>query len=199
MGGVFSGIFTPTESAVIATVYAFLLAVFVYHEITFKKFLQVAGETAVSSCIIMMIISVANPFGWVLTMRNIPSMVADFILSLTNNTIVVYLLIFILLVFWGTFMEGFSIVILTTPIFLPVLTDMGVDPIAYGAVLAMSMAIGGVTPPLAVCLFTSCRILKMRVEETLPAVFWVLGIMIFITALIIFFPGMATFLVSLSA
>ena len=198
LGGVFSGIFTPTESAVIATAYAFILALFVYKEINFKKFMEVAADSAISSCIIMMIIAVANPFGWVLTMRNIPTMVANFIISVTSNPAIIYTLILILLIILGTFMEGFSIIILTTPIFLPVITGLGIDPIAYGAVLCMAIAIGGVTPPLAVCLFTSTRILKMRVEETIPDVFWVLGVMIIITVLVMIFPQIATYLPSVS-
>ncbi|MFZ7102458.1 MAG: TRAP transporter large permease [Peptococcaceae bacterium] len=194
LGGVFSGIITPTESAVIATVYAFILAVFVYRELSLKEFIGVAANSAVSSAVIMLIIAFANPFGWILTTRNMASTIANSILQISSNPAVIYVLIAVVLVFLGTFMEGFSIIILTTSIFLPVMKHLGISPIAYGAVLCMAIAIGGVTPPLAVCLFTSCRILKMRIEETIPDVFWILAVMIFATGLVMIFPQMATFL-----
>ena len=91
-------------------------------------------------------------------------------------------------------MESFTIIILTTPIFMPIVTKIGIDPIAYGLVLMFCICIGGVTPPLAVCLFTSSKIVKIRIEESIPDVFMVLGILLFVTILLMIFPQISLFL-----
>ena len=104
----------------------------------------------------------------------------------------------LILIILGTFMESFTIIILTTPIFLPIVTAIGVDPVAYGLVLMFCICIGGVTPPLAVCLFTACKIVKIRIEESIPDVFMVLGILLFVTILLMIFPQIAMFLPSIA-
>lgn len=194
LGGVLSGIFTPTESATVATVYAFILAKFVYREMTWKQLYRTLIESGRSSAAILFIIAAATPFGWVLTMENVTRIVSEAVLSTISSPALIYLCIVGILVILGTFMESFTIIILTTPIFLPIIRSIGVDPIAYGIVLIFCICIGAITPPLAVCLFTSCRILKIRVEETIPDVFMVIGILLVITILLMFVPEIALFL-----
>jgi len=194
LGGVLSGIFTPTESATVATVYAFLLAKFVYREMTWKQLYRTLVDSARSSAAILFIIAAATPFGWVLTMENITRIVSEAVLSAISSPTLIYLCIVGILVILGTFMESFTIIILTTPIFLPIIRSIGVDPIAYGIVLIFCICIGAVTPPLAVCLFTSCRILKIRVEETIPDVFMVIGVLLVVTLLLVFVPQIALWL-----
>lgn len=194
LGGVLSGIFTPTESATVATVYAFILAKFVYREMTWKQLYHTLVDSARSSAAILFIIAAATPFGWVLTMENVTRIVSEAVLSTISSPVLIYLCIVAILVVLGTFMESFTIIILTTPIFLPIIRSIGVDPIAYGIVLIFCICIGAVTPPLAVCLFTSCRILKVRVEETIPDVFMVIGVLLAVTLLLVFIPEIALFL-----
>lgn len=194
LGGVLSGIFTPTESATVATVYAFILAKFVYREITWTQVYTTLVDSVRSSASILFIIAAATPFGWVLTMENVTSTVSNAVLSLIHSDILIYLMIVVILCILGTFMESFTIIILTTPIFLPIIRSIGVDPIAYGIVLMFCICIGAITPPLAVCLFTSCRILRLRIEETIPDVFIVIGVMLVVTLLIVFCPQIALFL-----
>lgn len=194
LGGVLSGMFTPTESATIATVYAFLLAKFVYKEITWKQLYRTLVDSARASASILFIIAAATPFGWVLTMKNVTAIVSNAVLSALHSPALIYLAIVLILCILGTFMESFTIIILTTPIFLPIIQSIGVDPVSYGIVLMFCICIGGVTPPLAVCLFTSCRILKIRIEETIPDVWLVIGVLFVVTLLLMVCPQISLFL-----
>lgn len=194
LGGVLSGMFTPTESATIATVYAFLLAKFVYKEITWKQLYRTLVDSARASASILFIIAAATPFGWVLTMKNVTAIVSNAVLSALHSPALIYLAIVLILCILGTFMESFTIIILTTPIFLPIIQSIGVDPVAYGIVLMFCICIGGITPPLAVCLFTSCRILKIRIEETIPDVWLVIGVLFVVTLLLMVCPQISLFL-----
>ena len=174
LGGVLSGILTATEASVIAALYAFLLAVFVYKEINLKKFVKVACESVVSSSIILFIIAAATPFGWIMATQNIPQMFTTALLTLTSNPYVILGIFFVLLLILGCFMETICIIILMTPILLPIAKQMGLEPVHFGIAMLMNLAVGGCTPPLSVCLFTSCRILKMRIEESFPDMWYVL-------------------------
>lgn len=189
LGGVMTGIFTPTESAVVATVYAFFLAVFVYRELSLREFMKVAANSAVSSAVILLIISAAAPFGWILATANVPQNFTKFLLGLSSNSAVIYGAITLLILILGTFMETTSIIILMVPILLPIVKNMGIHPVHFGISLLMNTAIGSLTPPLSVCLFTACRILGIRVEDTLPDLLWViLVVFIVLMATILFEP-----------
>lgn len=194
LGGVMSGTFTPTESAVVATVYAFLLAVFVYKELTLKQFVQVAAQSAVSSAVILLIISSASPLGWILAVKNIPQSFTSWLLDISSNPVVITSMITLLLLILGTFMETVSIIILMTPILLPIMVSLGMTPIQFGIVLLMNTAIGSLTPPLSVCLFTGCRIVGIRVEESFPDILYVIGVVFVVLLITIGIPEASTFL-----
>jgi len=196
LGGTLSGIVTATESATIAVVYALILAKFVYKELTWKKIAQVFGESAQSSAAILFIIAAATPFGWALTLKNVTVTVSHAILSTLNSPTLIYLAVMGILVILGTFMESFTIIILTTPIFIPIMTGIGVDLVSYGVVLIFCICVGACTPPLAVCLFTTCRILKIRIEETIPDVFMVIGILAAVALICMFVPQVCLWLPS---
>lgn len=197
LGGVFSGFMTPTEAAAVAVVYATILSVCVYKELdSFHKFFRVCGESAVTSAVILLIMGFATAFAWGLTTENIAHIFADWVLSISNHQLVVYSCILLILLIMGTFMECLAIILLTTPIFLPILASLGVDPVSYGVVLNMSTCVGAVSPPLAVTLFTACRVVKIGMEDTFPYVLYVLGVMTFATILVMIWPPLATFLPS---
>lgn len=198
LGGVLSGILTATEASVIATLYAFLLAVFVYKEINLKKFVKVACESVVSSSIILFIIAAATPFGWIMATQNIPQMFTTALLTLTSNPYVILGIFFVLLLILGCFMETICIIILMTPILLPIAKQMGLEPVHFGIAMLMNLAVGGCTPPLSVCLFTSCRILKMRIEESFPDMWYVLIVVTLCALLALVWPDLSMFLVNLS-
>lgn len=198
LGGVLSGILTATEVSVIAALYAFLLAVFVYKEINLKKFVKVACESVVSSSIILFIIAAATPFGWIMATQNIPQMFTTALLTLTSNPYVILGIFFVLLLILGCFMETICIIILMTPILLPIAKQMGLEPVHFGIAMLMNLAVGGCTPPLSVCLFTSCRILKMRIEESFPDMWYVLIVVTLCALLALVWPDLSMFLVNLS-
>lgn len=196
LGGVISGIVTPTEAASVATVYAFFLATFIYKELSIREFFKVFTNAAISSSVILLIMSAAQAFAYVITFNNVPQMIGEFFLGI-DNYVLIYGLILLILLILGTFMETISIILLTTPIFLPIILRIGVDPVAFGIVMCLALCIGSVTPPLAVCLFTACKIVDVRVEDTFPEVFYVCGAMLIATIVVAAFPILATFLPNL--
>ena len=194
IGGVLSGTVTPTESAAVAVFYSFILAVFVYKELKLKDIVKICTKSAVSSSIILFIMAAAGPFGWLMATQNVPQLFASTLLGITSNPIVILLLIMFLLLFLGTFMETNSVIILLTPMLLPVVTSLGIDPIHFGVIMILNLAIGGTTPPLAVCLFTTTRILNIKIEDTFPDVLYVVGVMTIVLILVTLIPDLALFL-----
>ncbi len=194
LGGVMSGAVTPTESAMVAVLYALALELLFYRQLNFKGLIDVCVNASISSAIVLFIMSAATPFGWLMATENVPKIFTESILAITSTPIIVYLLIMALLVVLGTFMEGTSIIILVTPILLPVVAGMGMHPVHFGIILMLAVAVGAVTPPLAVTLFVSTRIVGIRVEDTFPYVLHVVGIMILVMLLVLFFPQLCLFL-----
>lgn len=198
LGGVMSGVFTPTESAVVACVYAFLLAVFVYRELTLKQFIKVAADSAIASAVILLIISAATPLGWILAIENVPQDFTAWLMGITSNKYIIIAVITIILLILGMFMETVSIVILMTPIVLPIMVSFGYTPVEFGIILLMNTAIGSLTPPLSVCLFTGCRIVGIRIEDSFPDVLYVMGVVFVVLLLVTIFPGIQSFIPNLA-
>lgn len=194
LGGVLTGIVTPTESAVVAVVYAFILATFVYKELSLNSLKDICIKSSISSAIIMFIMSTAAPFGWIMATQNVPKIMADALLSISSNPTTIYLLITLLLLFLGTFMETNSTIILMTPILLPIVVNLGMHPIHFGIAMILNLAVGGATPPLAVCLFTSTRILDIRIEDTFPDIFYVVGTLALTLIFVVLFPQLSMIL-----
>ncbi len=192
LGGVLFGIATPTESAVLATVYAAFLALFVYRELNLKSFFKVAVDSALSAASIMVIISAAAPFGWIMTAHNVTTTMAKFIMGISTNPTIIYLMIIALLVFLGTFMEGLSIVVVLSPILLPIVQNFGMNPYHFGILISIATCIGSCTPPMATCLFTSCKTLGLEVSDTFPDIFMVCGYFILMEVLLLFIPQLTT-------
>ena len=176
LGGVLFGIATPTESAVLATVYAAFVAV----------------DSALSAASIMVIISAAAPFGWIMTAHNVTTTMAKFIMGISTNPTIIYLMIIALLVFLGTFMEGLSIVVVLSPILLPIVQNFGMNPYHFGILISIATCIGSCTPPMATCLFTSCKTLGLEVSDTFPDIFMVCGYFILMEVLLLFIPQLTT-------
>lgn len=188
LGSVFAGICTATEASVVATIYAFILAVFVYKELTLKDFYKVAAESVVTTGCIMLIMSLATPFGWIMSIQNVPTLFANWLLSITSSKFMILTLMFLLLLFLGTFMETVCIIILVTPILLPIATTLGVGTVHFGVAMLMALMVGSLTPPLSVNLFTSCRVLNVRYDEAFPDTLWVILTVAFCAALTFAFP-----------
>lgn len=194
LGSVLGGIMTPTESAVVAVVYSFFLSAFVYKQLKWKDFLDVATRSTITTATIMLIMACAAPFGWIVAFNNIPSALADAVLALSTNKYVVLTLIMLLLLFLGTFMEGISIILILCPILLPIMEQLGVDLVHFGILMNFNICIGAATPPLAVCLFTMCRILRIKVEDTFPDILYVIGVLVAVLVVIMVVPDICMWL-----
>jgi C4-dicarboxylate transporter DctM subunit len=170
MGGILGGIFTPTEAAVVAVVYAFIVSFFIYREIRLKDLPKVLIDSVVTTSILMLVIANSAIFGWILANQQVPQAVAQIFLSISNNKWVILLLLNIFLLFVGTFMETTASLIILTPILFPLAVKVGVDPIHFGLVMVLNLVIGLITPPLGVCLFIACSIAKITLEQIVKAI-----------------------------
>ena len=194
LGGVFSGLCTATEAAVVAVFYAFILAVFVYRELTLKEFIRVAADSVVTTGVIMLIFSFATPFGWIMSTQKVPQLFANWLMGITTNPYVILGFIILLLLFLGTFMETVCIIILVTPIILPIAVSIGLSPLHYGIGMLMALMVGSLTPPLSVNLFTACRVLNMNVDEAFPDTLYVILTVTVMAILTFAFPWSAELL-----
>jgi C4-dicarboxylate transporter DctM subunit len=171
LGGILSGIFTPTESACIALFYALFIGLFVYRDIHLRDLPQILIRTGATSSLVMLVIGTASIFSWLLASEEIPLSFTDAILALTHNKVLILLLVNILLLIIGTFMETTASLIILTPVLLPLMSKIGVDPLHFGVILVLNLVIGLTTPPVGVCLFVACSIGKTNLERLSRAIF----------------------------
>lgn len=195
IGGVMTGIFTATESAAVACIYAFIITFFVYREIPLKKLNEILTDSLKTLAMVMSLIAAASAFGWMLAYLKVPALATNALLSITNNKYVLLLLINLLLLGLGCIMDMAPLILITTPILLPVLTNMGVDPIHFGVMLVLNLAVGLCTPPVGSALFVGCAIGKISIEKAtkalLPfyiAMFVTLLLVTYIPEIVLFIP-----------
>lgn len=197
LGGIYGGIFTPTECSVVGVVYTLLVGKFVYHELTFKKLKESLVEAAITSATIMIIFGPATTFGRLLTIGKIPTMVTDAMLSFSTNKYVIMLIINVLLLIIGMFIDTNSSIVLFAPLFVPILTSLGFDIYYVGVIMVVNLCIGMLTPPLGANLFVAMRIGNISLEEALKEALPVIGVEILILAVMILCPWLITFLPNL--
>jgi C4-dicarboxylate transporter DctM subunit len=196
LGGIYSGIFTPTEAGAVAVVYAAIVGIFVYGDINLCHLPEILAGSAKTSGTILILVIMATAFGRLITLARIPTELASFITSLSDNPIMVLLLINVLLLVIGMFMETISSIIIMTPILLPVATALGVDPIVFGVILTVNLAIGFCTPPLGVNLFVASSISKVSIEQLSRAIVPFFVGMIILLMLVTYVPAISLFLPS---
>ncbi len=194
LGGIYGGIFTPTESAVVAVVYGLFVGIFVYKEMKWKDLPKALISSAIMTGSVLIIMSTATAFGQIIAMYQIPNMIAEAIISISQNKYVVLSLITVFILIVGTFMETLSIIIILAPLFLPVVTSLGVDPIHFGLIMVVGAEIGMLTPPLGVNLFVASGISKLSLETIAKATIPFLLAMILALAIITFVPSVSLFL-----
>lgn len=194
IGGVFGGIFTPTESAVAAVVYAIFVGIFVYKDMKFKDLPRVFLNSAKMSGRILFIIANAALFAYVLTYEKIPQMIVQGLLGITTNKIMLLLIINIILLIAGTFMETGAIIIIMTPLLLPIIQQLGMDLTHFGIIITVNTAIGLVTPPFGVCLFTSAAVAGMSVQALARRLGVFLIAMVIVLMIITYLPQTVLFL-----
>ncbi len=194
LGGIYGGYFTPTEAAVIAVVYGFIVGFFIYKELRVESMGKILVSAVTNTAVIMFIIATASVFGWILASEQVPQSVAASLLSLTENPILVLAFINILLLLLGTFLETTAAIIITAPVFLPVVSQMGIDPLHFGIIMVVNLAVGMLTPPLGVCLFVGCGIAGISLEDITRAIWPFLIVMIIDIAIITYLPAVSTLL-----
>ncbi|MBN2059939.1 MAG: TRAP transporter large permease [Deltaproteobacteria bacterium] len=165
LGGILTGVFTPTESACVAVFYSLFISFFVYHDIRLKDLCNILIRTGVTSSLVMLVIGMASIFSWVLASEEIPKFVMESIMGLTHNKILILLLMNILLLIIGMFMELTASLIILAPVLLPLMSEIGVDPLHFGVIIVLNLVIGLTTPPVGVCLFIACSIGKIKMES----------------------------------
>ncbi|KAF5076743.1 TRAP transporter large permease [Anaerotignum sp.] len=193
LGGIFSGYFTPSEAAVVAVVYALIVSAFVYKDMTLQSLFKIMVGSVKTSAIIMIIIGCSGVFGWVLANWKIPESIATAVLSVSSNRFVILFLVSVIVLIAGVFMETSSAVIILTPVFLPLMKALDVNLIHFGILFTVGIAIGMVTPPVAINLFVASSITGMPIEKiakaVLPYLFGLITIFFLIVYVPIFIPG----------
>lgn len=195
IGGIIFGVFTATEGSVVAVVYSLFLSLFIYRSISFKEIPQILKESAEMTGIIIFLIGVSSIMSWVMAFTNIPSLVSTALLSVSSNKIVILLLINVILLIVGTFMDMTPACLIFTPIFLPVCSALGMDTIHFGIMMIFNLCIGTITPPVGTTLFVGVKVGKVQIETVFKqlliyfaAIFVVLLLVTYIPALSLWLP-----------
>jgi tripartite ATP-independent transporter DctM subunit len=193
LGGIFGGIVTPTEASIIAVFYALGLSIY-FRELTIEKLFQCLLTTGVTSSISLLLVGFTTPFSWLLSFHHTTESVANWILSYNTSPITFLSVVVLFLLVLGCLMDDIPIILITTPIFLPIAVSLGISPILYGTILILSIAIGFITPPVGCVLFVSCAVGHTTIAEVVPEYIPFYILMIFIVIMIIFFPQIALYL-----
>ena len=191
VGGVRFGVFTPTEASAIAVIYALLITVVVYRSLSWDSFLRATINAVKTTAMVLLIIGTAMAFGWLLAINQVPRHLFELLSGISQNPFVVLLLMNLILLFLGTFMDMSPLIVITTPIFLPVVAHLGMDPVQFGIVLIMNLGLGLVTPPVGTVLFVGCAVGKVRIEETLRSVWPFYAAHVVALALVTYVPAIA--------
>lgn len=194
IGGIVGGIFTATEAAAIAVIYSFLLAVVVYREVKIKDLPKILKNTITTNAVVMFLIGASMALSWVLSYENIPQTISSALISLTDNKIIILLIINMLLLVVGTFMDATPAVLIFTPIFLPVVTKLGVDPLHFGIIMILNLCIGIVTPPVGAVLFVGCAVANTKITFILKWLIPFFIAMIIALLLVTFIPAITMWL-----
>ena len=194
LGGIYSGIFTPTEAAAVAAVYGALVGLFIYRELKIKDLPRTLLNAACNTTMIMFVVGAANLFGWILTNAQVPHMLAESFAHITTNPLVFLMLVNVLLLFIGTLINASAAVVILTPILLPVALGMGIDPMFFGVLMVINLAIGCITPPVGLDLFVVSSITGISIDKVTAKVMPYLLMLLVDLVIFTWFPSIITFL-----
>lgn len=194
LGGIYGGVFTPTEAAAVAVVYSFIVSIFIYKELKLRELGPVIVKAGISTSVVLFVIATSQSFSWLITSAQIPAKVTTAMMSLSTNVFVITLLINIILLFLGTFLETQAIILLVAPILLPLAVQLGIDPILLGIIMVVNTSVGMITPPMAVNLFVACGISDLKVEQISKKIIPFLIVEIITVLIITNFPNVSLFL-----
>ena len=194
IGGIMSGIFTPTESGAVAVFYSLVVSVFIYHEMNWKTFWEALVNSAKSSGQVLVVVACASLFTWVITVNQVPQSVTAFLQQAVHNKYVLLLIINVILLIAGTFIDTTSAIVIFAPLFIPLVKAMGIDLIHFGMIIAVNLTIGMCTPPLGVCLFVSGSIAKISLKDQMHDLVPMLGVLLVVLLLVTYVPELTLFL-----
>lgn len=194
LGGIYTGVFTPTESAVVASGYALFIGVFVYKEIKIDSLYKIFADSAILVSTIMIIISTAGIFAYILTLFRVPHMVGEWFAAVTASPIVFLLIINVLLLFVGMFFDTTPAIVVLGPILTPVAQSLGIDPVHFGVIMVCNLAMGFITPPFGVNLFVISQLTKLRVEQLGKTLLIYIGVLFINVLVISYVPAISLWL-----
>lgn len=196
IGGIVTGIFTATEASAIAVLYTLILG-FIYKEITFTNLPQILLDSSVTTAIVMLLIGASMSMSWVMSYEKIPQEISNVLLQVSDNKVVILLIINLILLFVGIFMDMTPAVLIFTPIFLPVVTKLGMDPIHFGIIMVLNLCIGLTTPPVGSVLFVGVGIAKTTIQKVIKPLIPLFLVMILALFIVTYFPQLSLWLPSL--
>lgn len=193
IGGILEGVFTATEGSAIAVVYSLVLS-FIYREMRVSELPKIFLNSAKMTSIVIFMIGVSSIMSWVMSFANIPQKIADLLLGITDNRIIILLIMNLLLLIIGTFMDPTPAVLIFTPIFLPIVEQFGMSPVHFGIMLVFNLCVGTITPPVGPILFTGCKVGDVTIEEVFKWLLPFFIVVIMILMLVVFVPEVSLFL-----
>jgi len=197
LGGILSGVFTPTESAAVACIYAFIITMFVYRDYKWRELPLLMARVVRTVGMVMMLIGFAAAFGYMMALMQLPAKVTQFFLSVSDNKYVILLLINIILLLLGCLMDMAPLIVICTPILLPVAVNIGVDPVHFGMILLVNLGMGLITPPVGATLFVGCAVGRVPISEMVRTIWPFYLAMLVVLALITYVPAISLWLPSM--
>jgi tripartite ATP-independent transporter DctM subunit len=194
LGGILSGVFTATESAAIAVIWAFFVTMFIYRDYKWRDLPKLVHRTVKTLSIVMILIGFAAAFGYIMTLMQIPLKITTALSSLSDNRYVILLLINVLLLVLGTLMDMAPLILIMTPILLPVIKAIGVDPVHFGMIMMVNLGMGLITPPVGGVLFVGAAVAKLPIEQVVKALYPFFGALLFVLALVTYVPALSLWL-----
>lgn len=194
LGGILSGFFTATEAAAIAAVYTLIVGLFIYKELNLKRVAEIMCESAVTTGVVVLCIATASAFGWILSAEDVPTAIANAIVSLSSNKIIIMLLINLVFLCLGMIMDIAPIILVVVPIMYPIAMGLGLSPVHFGIMAVVNMAIGQCTPPVGVALYVAMGISKQKIADIYKTYFAYIGAMVLVLLMVTFIPALSEFL-----
>jgi len=193
LGGIISGYFTPTESAVIAVLYALIVGMFVYRKLSVRHFPEIAKKTALATGMVMMILGSASLYSWILSSEQVPQKVAELIMSISDNKWVILIIINFILLIAGTFLDTSSAIIGLVPILYPIAVGIGIDPVHFAIIFIINLSIGMLTPPVGITLMVASSISKVPLLQTMKHTIIVVGGLLLVLVIVTVFPDLVLY------
>ncbi|MCA2019186.1 TRAP transporter large permease [Vibrio tritonius] len=190
IGGILGGVFTATEASAIAVVYSLILS-FCYRALDIRKLPEIFLNTAKMSAIVIFMLATSSIMSWVMAFTQIPSMIAEVLMSLTSNPMIILLIINLVLLFVGTFMDPTPAVLIFTPIFLPICTSLGMDPVQFGILLVFNLSLGTITPPVGPILFTGCKVSGISIDGVIKTLLPFFFVIVLVLGLVTYVPAVS--------